>query len=668
MFQRIIVSLLCLGCAGVSFSSIRVIENTPKKFTFQWTTENLRTSQNAGMPSSISFSGANVDLGDNGEPLVPAVSFYVGVPLKGAVSVRVTQASSHVEPLRSPLRVRNAPKTGPRYPGLRFSETWISDPLYAQFGSLRAAQLILRPILYKKQGSTAQVLDKAEITVEFPAAQTAPGAVTGKSDYTRMLQKLILNYQVAAGWAAAAPLAKHAAVKEYPLKTTQTMLSFAVGDGHSGFNEGTIDENGMIRIRGSDIVRLLGSSPPISRVALYVSYKGELPVPTPSPDQIPDGVSEVPVIRVDVNNNDTLDANDYLLAYVSSISDWQLDTVSRPHRYGYKLDHYDDYRHYWIAVKDAPGLVLAKTAPVSAPVQDTLTSFLGHLLLKKSVWPSLTQGAAGGLEWAWTSLTYYGPLYSIDNLVLPHADPAAACSVRVVTGYTGASPSLLMSFHDSPICTECQYGGWFPLTYSTGSSLVLSINAMKSDTIEIKQVEFKYGEKLDMSGLSSLTVFSPEDSGIVRYRLSGLPSDLVYITRIANGDASMSLIDTVRGGGTYEWTDTAGIGVRYYVCTQQSIANAPALTQVLAATAPSGSDVTFSIRDLRTLTTKIDYLIVTHPNFFVQAQMLARHKKNVGPFINPKAIYITDIYNQFSGGNTDPAALRNCLEYVRATC
>ena len=82
--------------------------------------------------------------------------------------------------------------------------------------------------------------------------------MTGRSDYAHMLQKLILNYQVAAGWAAAAPAAKRAAVKEYPLKTTQTMVSFAVGDGHSGFNEGTIDENGMIRIRASDIVRLLG--------------------------------------------------------------------------------------------------------------------------------------------------------------------------------------------------------------------------------------------------------------------------------------------------------------------------------------------------------------------------------------------------------------------------
>ncbi|HMD67393.1 MAG TPA: C25 family cysteine peptidase, partial [Chitinivibrionales bacterium] len=200
-------------------------------------------------------------------------------------------------------------------------------------------------------------------------------------------------------------------------------------------------------------------------------------------------------------------------------------------------------------------------------------------------------------------------------------------------------------------------------SYSAGSSVAFSISASIGDTVELKQVEFKYWEKLDMTNQSSMTVFSPEDSGIVRYRLSGLPADLVYIVRIANADASISLVDTVRGGGTYEWTDTAGIGVRYYVCTQQAVGNAPVMTPVASV---SGSN--FTVRDLRTFPypDSIDYLIVTHPNFMVNAQTLARHKKNIGRFGNPMAISITDIYNQFSGGNTDPSALRNCLEYVRA--
>jgi|WetSurMetagenome_2_1015567.scaffolds.fasta_scaffold00656_13 hypothetical protein len=658
MSNRTILVLLLVGLCGTSHAAVRVIENTTKRFTFEWTTDNFGVTQT---PSDVSFSGANIDLGDDGEPVVPAVSLQFGVPPTGAVSVRVTRVSSHVEQLRSPLRLRHAPKTGPRYPGLSFPEPWISTPRYAQYGSLRSAQLILRPVLYTKDALTAHVLDKAEITVEFPAAPTAPVSPQPKSDYANMLRKLLLNYQAAASWAAAAPQAKRAAVTTYPLKTTQAMLSFSFGDGHDGFHEGTIDENGIIKLRGSDIIRLLGSSLPIKRVALYASYKGELPYKTPPSDQIPDGVSEVPLARFDVNNNDTLDADDYLLAYASSISDWTLDSLSRPRRWTYKIDRYDDYRHYWVVLKDTPGLSLARTAPVSeASAQDTVTSFYGHLVLKKSVWPSRTQGTEGGLEWAWTFLTYYAPRYSLDNLVLPHADPAAPCSARVGTGYQVGSPNLVVSYNGASACTECQYGGWFPVSYSAGASLALSIGSGLKDTVELKQIEFRYGEKLDMAGQSSLTVFSPEDSAVVRYRLTGLPADLVYILRITNNDGAISLVDTVRGGGSYEWTDTAGIGVRYYVCTQQGIGDAPTMTAVAPT---SGSD--YTVRDLRTFTDAIDYLVVTHPSFMVQAQRLARHKRNIGTFLNPKAISISDIYAQFSGGNTDPSALRNCLEYVR---
>jgi hypothetical protein len=661
MLTRMFALMLCLGCFGASFSSIRVTENSAKRLTFQWTTDNLRVIPTGAAASAIEFSGSNVDLGENGEAIVPAFSLHVGVPARGAISVRMGQVSSHVEPLRSPLRVRNAPKTGPRFPGLHFSGPWISDVTYAQFGRMRCAQLILRPVVSAAKGSSAQVLDKAEITIEFPAAQTAPAATSPKSDYAHMLRSLVLNYSVAAGWAAAAPSAKRASAKQYPLSTSQSMITFSVGDGHSGYNEGTINENGVIKLRGSDIISLLGYSPRISRVALYASCKGELPTQTPTPDQIPDGLSEVPLARFDANKNDTLDAGDYLLAYVSSISDWLYDTTVAPRRFTYKIDHYDDYRHYWIAIKSDSGLSLARMAPVSAPAQDTLTSFKSHLLLKKSVWPSLTQGGDGGLEWAWTSLTYYMPSFPIDNPVLPLADAAAPCSLQVISGYMTGSPNLTILYGGSAISTQGQYGTWSPFTYSPGSGLVLSINAGKSDTVELKQVEFRYMEKLTMTNQSSLTVFSPEDSGMVRYRLSGLPVDLVYIIRIGNADASMSLVDTVRGGGSYEWTDTAGIGVRYFVCTQQAIGSSPTLTLIGPK---SGTD--FTVRDLRALSTPIDYLIVTHPNFMVQAQRLARHKRNIGRFSNPKAISITDIYDQFSGSNTDPSALRNCLEYVHS--
>ena len=648
----------CLVCAVSSYPSIRVIENSAKRLTFEWTTSNLRISQVSKSASSVAFSGANADLGDNGEPVVPAVSLHFGVPPQGVVSVRLASTATHVETLSNPLRVRSAPGTGPRYPGLRFTNPWISNAMYTRYGRLRGAQFILRPISYQKDGRTLQVLDKAEITVEFPPYSGSRGVSSpAQSDYANMLRRLILNYSVAGGWTVAAPLAKRAATTGYPLQAADTLLSFAIGDGHSGFNEGTINENGIIKLRGSDIIRLLGSPIPIGRVALFASYKGELPVATSAPDQIPNGLSEVPMARFDVNGNGIVDSSDYFLAYVSSISDWKYDTAA--HRFSYQIDHYDDYRHYWIAKTDtALSLTKMAAAPAQAPV---ITSFENHVLFKKSVWPILSE-TNGGLQWAWQRFSSSVPSFtissaSIDTVLLPNADPAEPCSLQVILG--PSSPSMTVSYGGSSVCAGCQYGAWFPFTYSPGNTMTFTAN-VGNDTIELDQMEVRCWQKLDMTNRSSMTIFSPEGSGMVRYQLSGLPADLVYILRIGNCDASMMLVDTVRGGGTYQWTDTAGIGVRYYVCTQQGIGSSPVLSLVGPRTSSP-----YTVRDLRSISAPVDYLVVTHPNFILSAQVLAREKKSIGQFANPVAMSISDIYGQFSGGNTDPSALRNCLEYVR---
>jgi len=663
MRLRTIVLLVCFGLVGTSFPAIRIIENTSKKFTFEWTTDNLRIVQGTGAPASVSFAGENVDLGDNGEPVVPGYSMYVGVPRQGSVSVRFVATGTHEEQLKRPLRLRDAPGLGPRYPGLHFTGPWISDPQYVMFGRLRSGRFIIRPFLYDKESNTVRVLDKAQCTIEFPpASQAAVAPAPPASDFVHMVKRLVLNYQVAAGWTAAAGMPKRAAVKEFPLvpqQASQNMISFRVGDGHSGLNEGTIDENGIIRIMASDIVNILGFAPSMDQVALYASYKGVMETNVPELAQLPDGVSEVPLLRFDVNKNGLADSSDYFLAYVSSISDWRYDTSSA--QYFYKVDPYDDYRHYWITVKKSSALTLIKMGPVAGAAADTFTSLKGHCYLKKSVWPSASQGINGGLEWAWARLNYYMPSFSIDNFVLPNLDPAAACSLQVGVGYSLGAPVLNLNLGGSAICQACQYNSWYPVTTPNNRPLTLTIlPGSKDDTLELKNVEFRYTQKLDMSNTAAMTVFSPERPGIVRYRLGGLTGDLVYIVRIANGDASMALVDTVRTSGTFEWSDTAGIGVRYYLCKLQGVNPAPQMAPV----APKSS-TDFTVRDLRGLSSPIDYLIVSHPNFIVQAQRLARHKRNIGRFLYPKAISITDIYDQFSGGNTDPAALRNALMYVR---
>ncbi|MDG5817157.1 C25 family cysteine peptidase, partial [Chitinispirillales bacterium ANBcel5] len=108
------------------------------------------------------------------------------------------------------------------------------------------------------------------------------------------------------------------------------------------------------------------------------------------------------------------------------------------------------------------------------------------------------------------------------------------------------------------------------------------------------------------------------------------------------------------------WNDTGGLGVRYFIASEESfISIADMDLQELRIESQSS----YHIEDLRNGTNHSDYLIITHPLFNDAAVDLASHKESMG-FFSPRIVFIEDVYRHFSGGNTDPVALRNFLLYV----
>ena len=396
--MRIYFICTLITCIFVQFCfpSIRIIENTSRRFSFEWSLDSLAVTQNPKTGSRISFSGENVDLGENAEPVIPGYSFYIGVPQSGEASVRFSALSVRTILLSQPLEKRTLdPGAAKRYPDLHFSNPWISDARYCRLWRLRCGRFVLRPFQYDPDAKSLRVLYKGECDVEFPPSGVGPRPAIA-AQVQRMLKNLMLNWERAISWAQQPALAKRAAVSQFPLSAGKTSLRFKVGDGHSGFNEGTTNENGLIRIRGADIVAALGKNIAISQISLYASYRGEMPLKAPDSASFPDGMREVPVLRFDVNNNGLLDSSDYILAYVSGASDWVYDGQNG--RYVFSLNRYDDYRRYWICQNTAAkGLSLEKTAPLPAVAGDVITSFRSHLLLKspKRILDAGGEGGAG---------------------------------------------------------------------------------------------------------------------------------------------------------------------------------------------------------------------------------------------------------------------------------
>ena len=403
--------------SSFAYSSIKLLEDNQTKFSFEWTTDNLKIIEAGKNFSIISFDGDNIDLGENGEPIIPAFSFYIGTPLNGIISIKVEEKEISLENIKLPPRKRDSISKTKRYPDLQFNQQWISEPQYTQVGRINSARFILRPIIYDENTNILKILKQGRITIEFAQAPFINALLPQiKSDMVQLEKRLILNYQTANGFESAKPKPKKLALKQYPLYASQGMIGFTIGDGHSGLNEGTIEENGLIKISASNIIKHLGTNLQIDNIALFTSYKGALPAIVPTFDKIPDGIYELPLLKFDVNNNGVADSNDYFIAYVSSISDWYYDTLSKT--YYYNLDPYDDFRHYFIVDKKTSATAFIKfNQPQNISADTTVSSVYGHVLYKRSVWPTAALGKNGGLEWIWTKLSSYVPVFNFDNVI-----------------------------------------------------------------------------------------------------------------------------------------------------------------------------------------------------------------------------------------------------------
>ena len=668
IMKKLLIVLLCF--IQTIFAGIQISENTASRLSFTWIMDGLSIADSAGKPASVVFKNQNVELGDSGQPIIHAFSFLVGVPPQGKAVLRVTPISTHMYSLKNNLTIRKADRRITRYSGLHFTNTWVSDARPCTFGGLHADQFILKPFLYDDKNRTVQVLEKVQCTIEFPAYHQK-GLVKGNgaSDYQKMLSKVVLNFDVARAWAVTAPgMKKQKTSEEFPLAPTKTMITFKIGDGHDGINEGTINENGMVKISGSDLLRLLGSPLQMNQLACFGSCKGELPIPAPDIASLPDGFSEIPLMRFDRNQNGAVDPDDYIVLYVTGASDWAFDTASR--QYYYNLDRFEDFRHYWLFAKQTSAPAALKRMPVvNGPVSFTLTSFQNHIVFKNPLYLSAKggdplKGEEGGLDWYWKKLYANSPNFEYP-VTLPLIDTAGPASMKIVPAAYDAGVQMAVTFSGAPMCSTCQPLEWDSFKYAGDMTVrIQASNFSGNAAFELAQLEFKYVTALDMSNTNAMTVFSPESAGVVRYVLGPLPKQLVYIFRIAPSE-SIQLVDTIQGQAvsSYSWTDSAGIGIKYYICTQSGFQQSPDLS-----VQPAAQTGGVYIHDLRAANSpasnRADFIVIYHPDFVTQAVRLANHKQSIGRFASPKVIDIMDIYREFSGGSVDPAAMRNFLVYV----
>ncbi|MDD5674187.1 MAG: C25 family cysteine peptidase, partial [Chitinivibrionales bacterium] len=656
-------------------AAIQISENTATRLAFTWTLDRYDTtsftSANGARATAITVAGSNSQYVAADSTVVPLYSFFVGVPAQGSIALNVNPSDIVTLNLHHGLAKKPRKATDAAGPLFNDDASWLSRPQYATAGGRRVVKLALRPVGVRQRGGEIQICRRVSIVITFPAAPFMPSQKTGRSDYVTMLRNLILNYDVSCGWYATAPgRAKKTAESLSAFLNANTLSWFEIGDGHSGINEGTINENGILKLTWADLQSLAPQQPiNINSIRLFGSHKTELPVGTPAASQIPDGVAEVPLLRIDRNGNGLLDSEDMVLAYVTGASDWRFDSTQ--YTYTYALNHYTDQRRYWVLLDAGvtSGLSMQPAAGLPPAGDTTLTDSKQWLLIKQPRSAPHDQNGnplEGTFEWVMVNL-HTVTMHAADSIRdisfnFTQLNPLLPVRLRVPATYL-FNGSFAVNFAGTPVCANCLDNTWYPvLPDSLAHPRVTVTYTCNSDTgtFGLQQVQLTYFQRLDMTGLKSLTVFSPEviAGRPVTYRITGLPGQLVYVFKIQNNEQAITLLDTTRDS-SLAFNDFAGRGIRYFVCTAEAFQAAPRLSPYQRR-----SDAATEVYNLHNSATDCDYLIVTPADFKTQALRLAAHKKSIGRFLYPKVVDMADIYREFSGGIPDRAALRNFLVFA----
>lgn len=189
------------------------------------------------------------------------------------------------------------------------------------------------------------------------------------------------------------------------------------------------------------------------------------------------------------------------------------------------------------------------------------------------------------------------------------------------------------------------------------------VNTLKSDVIRLAWYELDY--QRSFVATNDWLEFTAPAAGAVtaqRFVLRGFssgaavrvwdvtdrlhPREVLPVTARLSGEEGASLVVQ----------DTLGTRPHRYIATT-----------LAAATVKTPTVARFAGRRLRDAASHADYIVITHPSFVGAARTLAGYRYHNVPFVanaDTAVVTTTQIFDEFSWGVVDPAAIRNFLAYA----
>ncbi|EIA10358.1 type IX secretion system sortase PorU [Flavobacterium frigoris] len=369
-------------------------------------------------------------------------------------------------------------------------------------------------------------------------------------------------------------------------------------------------------------------------------------------------------IQVFGENDGTFDNEDYILFYAEGVDTWNEESQTHSNLY-------DSKSYYYVTIKGDNGKRINEMIQPQGVNTINLTTFDDHKYHELD----LTNIAHLGRQW-------FGESFDINQeqefeFNFPNIDPTTPIKIMTTAASAAYTPTSFQVSSNGQAIGQIS----FPAINANSDTefnvryLPANTTLTASENIKIKLTYNNSGvpgskgflDNIRLSAKSKLKGYgkqfhfqydlSNSNLGIVNYTISNANeisqvwdvTDLYNITKVENpNQASFSFKASLGEIRKYIALDAAD----YFTPLKDN--NPKVINQNIKGTIFNNNQGSFQ---------DIDYVIITPNSLITQAEKLANFHRSYSK-LNVKVITIESIYQEFSSGKQDIAAIRNCIKYI----
>lgn len=426
----------------------------------------------------------------------------------------------------------------------------------------------------------------------------------------------------------------------------------------------SVDKSGLFKIDKAFLESKLGiniSTLNPKKIKIFGADGGRLPEQNSAPRI--DDLKEL-AIFVSGENDGRFDNSDYILFYALGADKWSYDAKSD--LYTFDKNIYDDKNYYFIKIDNQDGQRIAKkVAPTS--IVESEFSYYDYLQRLEDDKVNLLGSAVGaegtGKEWYGDELSgsgrekNYTSRFDFTALV-----PEVPVSVEMLfAGRSENNSSVTFNFEKKSIIKNIQAVITTDQEALYARKVTLKEEFLISDLNPQLRISYPQSGSESRGWLDFIQIVSGREIQLnntqltIRNKRSKKFGTVSFVPKNFSNQVIWDITDP------FNPAETTIFGGKLIFQTEGVVREFIAHNNLTGAFEPSAVGK-ISNQNLHALKDE-DMLIVTHPKFLKEAQKLADHRKKHSS-LKVTVVSTDQVYHEFSGGKTDPAAIRDLAKMI----